>query len=423
MINKFQVIGGLMRYSYEQLGTGNVSQERIQEVVLQMLFKMAEQEVSQAAILRMVNHLLINLEKLILFKKIEQFEQDDIKKFNQQITENKESFIARELRKVKKAIQLHESIMHLISAAISFNKVESRYIHKLYLALKRLQVQLQNDSLEQLGSEQFNKLLFSNSESAQKTESLVIISAHYRKLLAGHRAQIVSARKFYVQRAIENVSALPTAIPLLREMLMPMQANFIDEYFTIKECETIETTKLEQKIQEEINKKSAHSQRAKEQGHFMTHFYLQSSKPTLNQWLAEKKHIKALTLQKVKVLGDKNKNQHINTTITDEVCHNKMAEFENHPAIKDPLTKHLALTKQQTIFIHQKEKLLAEKEDELTLLKQQLALQSKSESHLDKEALGQALLELDISDLGIDVSELEEITLFNNLHAKSRPRC
>ncbi len=51
-----------MRYSYEQLGTGNVSQERIQEVVLQMLFKMAEQEVSQAAILRMVNQLLINLE-------------------------------------------------------------------------------------------------------------------------------------------------------------------------------------------------------------------------------------------------------------------------------------------------------------------------------------------------------------------------
>ena len=39
----------------------------------------------------------------------------------------------------------------------------------------------------------------------------------------------------------------------------------------------------------------------------------------------------------------------------------KLAEFENHPAIKDPLAKHLELTKQHTILIAQNEKRFHEK--------------------------------------------------------------
>lgn len=411
-----------MSYSYEQLGTGNVSQERIQEVVLQTLFKMAEQEVSQADILRMVNQLLINLEKLILFKKLEQFEQDDIEKFNQQILENKENFIARELRKIKKAEQLHESIMRLITAAISLNKIESRYIHKLYLALKRLQVQLQNDIILQLESAALNNVNYSRYDSSQKADALVIISAHYQKLMAKHKALILNSRKFYIQKAIQQALNVHETIPLFRGMLMPAQMKFIEEYFTLKECETIETTKLEQKIQEELNKKSVPAQRAKEQGLLVTRFYMEPVRPALAKWLAEKKHIKELTLQKVKVLGEKNQSRYINTTVSDEVCREKIAEFENHPAIKDPLTKHLELTKQQTILIKQKEKQFAEKEEQLALLQQELDSLSESDLHLDKESLDQSLRELDIGASGINISQLEEITLVNNLHTKCRPR-
>ncbi len=411
-----------MRYSYEQLGTGNVSQERIQEVVLQTLFKMAEQEVSQADILRMVNQLLINLEKLILFKKLERFEEEDIEKFNQQITENKEIFIARELNKIKKAVRLHESIMRLITAAISLHKKESRYIHRLYLALKRLQVQLENDTLDQLESNQINKQTSSKVVSSPKAEELAIMSTHYQKLIADHKALIVSSRKFYIQKAIEQARVLQATISLFKGMLMPAQQNFIDEYFTLKEYEAIETTKLDQKIQGEINKKAVLSQRANEQGMFMTRYYMEPIRPALTKWLADKKQIKELTLQKVKILGERNKNRYINTQVADDVCSEKLAEFENHPAIKDPLAKHLELVKQQTILIEQKEKVLTVKEQELAFLQQDLNRKSESYLYLDKEALNQSLQELGISALEIDSSQLKEITLVNNLHAKCRPR-
>ncbi|MCS5712154.1 hypothetical protein [Candidatus Berkiella aquae] len=401
--------------SNEQLKNSCLSQERTQEVVLMTLFKLNERQMPQDDILRNVTDLLSELEKLTVYKNIEQVEKHELEQFNQDFILNKESYFAKLIRKDKLKATLEHLIDSLIKHQMSKHIIEGKIANRRYHAAKRFKTIFISESCHPIDTPSQRKGLHHGIHLIHQIHALIQLRENSVKIILHCQSMIVDSRRFHTSNLIQSLIEM-RRYPLIffKGMTSENQSLFIKEYIKIREDEIVQTTTVDIKIQSEIQHNDIKQERKMDS--MLVRYRVEAAyRPILQKWYDDKDRIKSSALQKVKVLGEKTKNRYVNIAAEDEVCQKHLEDFENNELVKTSLSKHLALTRKQTIEIEKEKKKLKECEQQISELVTK-ADRKKVLTNLEREDLTSLLSEFD--ETMLEQISNDHVTLVNNLKLK-----
>jgi len=376
----------------------------MRDLILHTAFKIAENRITQAVMLRTLTNLLSNIDKTYYFKQAEHHDKQITEAFYKAYHVNNAFFFSNIINQVNKMIYKENVTLNYYLQTLRRHVRMCRQMHKRLKAFKRTK----SLYLEKYPwSISLNKFSNGNIRRQALLDEWVIVLRHHHlsKSLEQRQWTINASRKYHTNKMSEYIMLNQhKRLPFLDGMSLDNQMKFIKAYFRIKEKETIETVQIEfnihagltKRLEKEITKEDA----------MLNQYSLSKSKPAPHQ---------KRTLQKMKQLGTQTGNRHINSTLSDDDCFEKCYEFENTTVISQPLQAHLAVVKEQATLIESEKQELAQLDRELTLLQSHIRL---AHLHQDSEA--------DLDSLGIDphidLSQLNVISLVDNLgKRRSKP--
>ncbi|HRE30474.1 MAG TPA: hypothetical protein PLD88_00735, partial [Candidatus Berkiella sp.] len=183
--------------SNEQLKNSCLSQERMQEVVLMTLFKLKERQMPQDDILRNVTNLLSELEKLTVYKNIEQVEKQELEQFNQDYILNKESYFAKLIRKDKMRATLEHLIDSLIKHQMGKQMIEGKIASRRYHAVKRFKTIFISESFDKIDILHQRKGLQDGIHLIHQIHALIQLREHCVNVIMHCQSIIIDSRKFH----------------------------------------------------------------------------------------------------------------------------------------------------------------------------------------------------------------------------------
>ncbi len=383
------------------------SKEKLQAVVLQTVFKISEKDISQADILRMACNLLSDLDKVYIFNNADY--EEEIEAFNEEKHVCNSQFFAKQRANKLQQVQKNDLALKAYVAALHKQVKAYRRFYRTLRILKHIRLMLNEETI----------IATPIPLSKRKNETKLLLNEFYHliryrrniiKSIEERQFIILASRKYQIQRAIQFMSLQQQyGVDFFKGMSLQMQKQFIKRYFKIKERELIKKTQIEKAIYDVLEN---NAKQAQTENILVNSYELNKTKPNIKHLQAKTTQNQVQTLSRLKQLGKKTGNLHVNEKVSDVECLEKCRIFENHPSIKEPLQTHLALVKEQTVLIENEKRQLLKINQDLNDLRNNPQLVTVREDLVDDY---ESILDDLETDFDRDLSELSEISLLDNL--------
>lgn len=385
------------------------SKEKLQTLVLHTIFKISEKDISQADILRIASNLLNDIEKVYVYNNAEY--EEDIEVFNEKGNICNSQFFEKqrilELQRIQKKHLAEKSLALVVNKCL---KAYHRYCRALKILRNMKLVLLDESAIKKPAI--LKKVLPDTQILLKELDSLLRYKKNIFKSIEEKQFVILASRKCQMKMAIQLVRLQQEyRVDFFKGMSLQNQIKFIEEYFKIKEKELVDTTKIEMTLQHVLE---TSAKKGQADTTIMSGYELNKLKPDITKLNDKTAHIRVQTLARIKQLGSKTGNYHVNTLVSDDKCLVNCQSFEHHPIMKEPLEMHLAVVKEQTVLIEKEKQQLFNINQELNYL------QHHSHTTASDELIDDFTSILDDVNIDtVDLTELSEISLLDNLTKKT----
>lgn len=340
-----------MRFNQEDLKKGNVSQERMKEVVLQTILKLDAHKNNSENLQRIGSKLLNDVEKIFLFKKSEGNEKEDIEKYNYEFNLSNLMFFEKLIKANLELIKT-ERIVEFVRQQELQKAIQDQILDlKILNEQKRISDNDFQSRMALLNSELIQQMMKQRDTSLNRIQDLMDHRNQLVESIHERQKAIQASRVIHQAEALKFVDQVQVGDVKTFEGMSPQnQEKFVHGYFALDEIRTRRLAEIDLEIKAEMDAMSKNGSDPKKSTELVQHFQHKTSKTgaKIEQLKQEKVEVEKEFIQHVKRLGDETDHKHINSKVSDAECNQHLHAFENQKEIKVEIDAHRKVTKEQT---------------------------------------------------------------------------